>query len=333
MECDRRREKDENELGRVKQHQATGGKGPPVLWRRSGRIKPRPARRPGVRGTSERQPGRERAPAEFALCGLLHDMLPEMQPLLSLSIGRSGTTFLMRLLSSHPGIVARQDYPLEFRPFAFALFPDDPTLLSSTAPELTRADVFSVSDAVSLYRAMAEMAGKSSRYFVEKLTGRLDARRIVRAAPDARFLWLVRDPRDVLLSARAFDRKRGFRGFRERDGDSDETVVMKYANGFKQLIDGAERTGARLVRYEQLIGSNGHAALADIFSWLELDAGEAIVRNAFSTAMNAEDGRHRTSRSPQQSVCRWKSEMSGHLVDLYAKHFAAIMPKLGYELR
>jgi hypothetical protein len=256
-----------------------------------------------------------------------------MQPLLSLSIGRSGTTFLMRLLSSHPGIVARQDYPLEFRPFSFALFPDDPTLLSSTRPEIPRADSFSVPDAVSLYRAMAEMAGKSPRYFVEKLTGQLDTRRIVRAAPDARFLWLVRDPRDVLLSARAFDRKRGLRGFRERDGDSDETVVLKYADGFKRLIDGAERTGARQVRYEQLIGDNGHAALADIFSWLELDAGETIVRNAFNTAMNAEDGGHRTSSSPQQSVCRWKSEMSGHLVDLYAKHFAAIMPKLGYELR
>ena len=41
MECDRRREKDENELGRVKQHQVTGGMRSPVLWRRSGRIKAR----------------------------------------------------------------------------------------------------------------------------------------------------------------------------------------------------------------------------------------------------------------------------------------------------
>ena len=94
-----------------------------------------------------------------------------------------------------------------------------------------------------------------------------------------------------------------------------------------------ESTDARLVRYEHLIGSNSHAALADVFSWLELDAGETIVENAFRAAMNAEDGRHRTSGSPQQSIDRWRSEMSCHIIDLYARHFAFIMPKLGYELR
>jgi len=256
-----------------------------------------------------------------------------MRPLLSLSIGRSGTTFLMRLLSSHPGIVARQDYPLEFRPFAFALFPDDEVLRSSTAPEIFQSGVFSVSDAFAMYRAMAERAGKSPRYFVEKLTGRLDPQRVLDATPDAAFLWLIRDPRDVLLSARAFDRKRGFRGFREQDGDSDETVVLKYADGYTKLMAGAERTGARIVRYENLVGINAHAALADVLSWLGLDAGETIVRNAFDTAMSAEDGRHTTASSPQRSVARWRSEMSGRLIDLYAEHFASIMPQLGYPLR
>jgi hypothetical protein len=283
--------------------------------------------RPGgcVSGAHPRRPGGARTRLRLYAAG--------MRPLLSLSIGRSGTTFLMRLLSGHPQIVARQDYPLEFRPFAFALFPDDPELLASAAPDIPQAEAFSVSDAFALYRAMAEKMGKSPRFFVEKLTGRLDPQRIVTATPDARFLWLVRDPRDVLLSARAFDRKRRFRGFREQNGDSDETVVLKYADGFRRLIDSAERTDARLVRYEQLIGSNGHAALADVFSWLELDTGETIVENAFRAAMNAEDGRHRTSSSPQQSIGRWRSEMSGHLIDLYARHFALIMPKLGYELR
>jgi hypothetical protein len=256
-----------------------------------------------------------------------------MRPLLSLSIGRSGTTLLVRLLSGHPGIVARQDYPLEFRPFAFALFPDDPVLLSSTAPEILRPESFSIADAYALYRAMAERQEKSPQYFAEKLTAWLDTQRIVRAAPDARFLWLVRDPRDVLLSARAFDRKRGFRGFRERDGDCDETVVLKYADAFGRLIDGAERTGARLVRYEDLVGGDARAALAEVFSWLELDASATIVENTLRTATNAEDGRHTTSGSPDQSVGRWRSEMSSHLIDLYATHFAAIMPKLGYELR
>src|SRR5688572_17334867 len=165
-----------------------------------------------------------------------------MQPLLSLSVGRSGTTFLMRLLSSHPAVIARQDYPLEFRPFAFALFPDDQVLRSSTAPAISHPEAFLVSDAFSMYRAMAERMGKSPRYFVEKFTADLDVRRVVEATPEARFLWLIRDPRDVLLSARAFDRKRGFRGFRERDGDTDETVVVKYAVRFSKLMAGAEET-------------------------------------------------------------------------------------------
>ena len=47
-----------------------------------------------------------------------------MIPIFLVSSGRSGTTYLMRLLASHPAIVAYEEYPLEFRPALFSLYPD-----------------------------------------------------------------------------------------------------------------------------------------------------------------------------------------------------------------
>lgn len=263
------------------------------------------------------------------------DTAADITPILTLSIGRSGTTLMMRLMSSHPHVVARQDYPLEFQPFLYALFPENTLVRSRTAPDLGNPERFLIADAMAVYADMARAAGKRARYLVEKLPGGLDAERILAAVPTTRFLWLVRDPRDVLLSARAFDAKRGYRGFREQDGDSDETVVLKYVTGFQNVLRAAGVTKPKIVRYEELVGprSVAEAVLADVFSSLGLDASAEVVRQSFHFAASAEDGRHVTSLATEQSAHRWRSEMPAHLIDLFAQHFGTILPQLGYAVR
>ena len=320
MECDRRREKDENELGRVKQHQGTAGGAARLMAPvRTDQAATGPAA--ACPGHIRASTSRERAPAEVALRGFLHDMLPECGRFSRFRLDDQEPPFLMRLLCGFiRRIVARQDYPLEFRPFAFALFPDDPALLSSTAPELTSGRcLFGLGRRLMVSCNGRNGMGKSSRYFRRRAHRPARYRRIVSATPDARFLWARPRPRDVLLSARAFDRS-GLSRVREQDGDSDEIVVLKYADGFRQLIDGAERPDARLVRYEQLIGSNGHAALARCLfvartgRWRDDRPRTRSVQRCTPKTDTTQD----VEFAAAISCVAGDREMSGHLVDLYA---------------
>jgi hypothetical protein len=51
-----------------------------------------------------------------------------IKPVFLVAEGRTGTTLLMRVLASHHRIVAYEDYPLEFRPALFSLYPDYPVM-------------------------------------------------------------------------------------------------------------------------------------------------------------------------------------------------------------
>lgn len=255
-----------------------------------------------------------------------------MKPLLVLGVGRSGTTFLMRLLAAHPAVIAQETYPLECRAFLLSIFPYDQIVrdpkLRGEASDFesgTSADIF------RFYSSLAKAANKEPRYFAEKMPPWLDARKIISLHPDTRFLCLVRDPRDVLLSARAFDRKRGFRAFQERDGDTEETVVTKYANLFSRLLATAAEADAKIVRYEALAGENSWRAVGDIFSWLGIDAAEDTVRKVMEAAATAESGAHVTARSLQDSVARWKTEMPHPLIGLFSQRLGPILTGLGYE--
>jgi len=78
-----------------------------------------------------------------------------MTPILVTGAGRSGTTFLMRLLASHPAVQADEAYPLEFRPFLLSLFPDDPTCQGSTLFRLPGNRALATKQVLELYHSAA----------------------------------------------------------------------------------------------------------------------------------------------------------------------------------
>lgn len=149
--------------------------------------------------------------------------------------------------------------------------------------------------------------------------------------PKARFIFLVRDPRDTLLSARDFDRKRGHRGFVEQDGDTDELVVLKYRYLFGWLIANAEATGAMVVRYEDLATSS-EVTVSAILRALDLDADTAIVTQSILTANSSEDGEHTTSPTLAASVGRWQSQLTDGLRDLYRTNLGDVLRRFGYPV-
>src|SRR2546423_1112826 len=137
-----------------------------------------------------------------------------MIPLMVMGGGRSGTTFLMRILASHPEIQADEVYPLEFRLFLLSIFPDDPTCQSSTLFRLPDNRALTTDGALKFYHSAAEAAGKTPRYFAEKMPG-LIVDRILEKFPDARIICLFRDPRDVHMSALDFTQRRAGEKFGE----------------------------------------------------------------------------------------------------------------------
>ncbi|HVD41643.1 MAG TPA: sulfotransferase [Solirubrobacterales bacterium] len=246
-----------------------------------------------------------------------------IQPLMVNTIGRSGSTWLVWLLSCLPEAVAfspwardaragtywtsvlqtlarPQSYlaqilpgPLEERTWWFDR-PDlrfgvggDPALeawLGSEAVESLAQVCQARIDA--FYRQVAG-PGDNPRYFVEKyLPYQLTPDLLTEMYPGAREVILVRDFRDMLCSIIAFNRKRGWEAFgRAAAADDAEYVQTTVANSAKRLLRRLRERGegAHLVRYEDLIEEPA-LTLAAIRGFLGLEASDEAVAATLARA-------------------------------------------------
>ncbi|MCE9518698.1 MAG: sulfotransferase, partial [Verrucomicrobia bacterium] len=211
------------------------------------------------------------------------DVSPRLQPVTPFYIGRSGSTWLMHLLGSHPEIVMHLRYPLE-SPLALHTLRTVETLAQPSNPP-TRADVLRFRDdrhhAASIplycrqedarshawmrreyverlakwgletvdafYSDLAEAGSKAdARFFAEKvpvLPG--SAELFAELYPRLKDVFLVRDYRDVACSRRAFfDDINTFAG-----------VVDDVAARLASLLDAwrVRKEHSHLLHYEKLV--------------------------------------------------------------------------------
>ncbi|HEV2362159.1 MAG TPA: sulfotransferase [Acidimicrobiales bacterium] len=280
---------------------------------------------------------------------------PAPTPLLvSLLEGRSGSTVLMALLGTSSEILFDRDYPYEHRYLTYLVrllsrvgAPRDP---SYTMDHVIRGEGYVIPplpfdpasiDAASLHRRLisagwealaaelGERSGWVGRYYAEKAwPGASWALRNAGVSP--RIIHLVRDPRDIVASIRAFDAKRGYYGFGRKPGESDDdylkSVTTSMAGSLERMRFEKENFDCRVVRYEDLVGDTASVA-ADLSAWLGVTL-DPTRRDELDKHLPE----HATAASAEQSIGRFKTDLRWDEAAFVAGALAAQMRSYGYDL-
>jgi Sulfotransferase family len=200
---------------------------------------------------------------------------PRLRPLMVTSLGRTGTTLLMSVLSGHRAVVTHETYPYEIfpakywlhmlrvlaepannvesseaedfsddiwrvghNPFHTAPITDHPDLVQLLGRSyVERLAAFCQRSIDDFYSAVARSQGKSEpEFFAEKFFPS-HVQWVARDLyPDAREIVLVRDLRDVICSIFAFNAKRKTAGFGRDRFTTDEDYVRFIGSSAEQLL-------------------------------------------------------------------------------------------------
>lgn len=188
---------------------------------------------------------------------------------------------------------------------------------------------------LSAWRAFSDMvtasatAGEEPIYYAEKAPFWLPA--VCRQTIPYRAVLLVRDPRDVFVSVRAFDVKRGFSGFgfSAQTNESEADHARRFAAVCRERlrIISNETTGDRycLMKYEEMV-ADLHGQARRLGDWLgvQLSASE-VERNAGAFA------HHTTSQSACDSVGRWRAELASDTANLLTDELRDELGWFGYK--
>ena len=266
--------------------------------------------------------------------------------------GRTGSTLVMQLLGTSPDITFDRRYPAEYRflsyfvrlaeqmtePFDEARHPGvTPFFFGEQAtwgPIPFRSDVVDIAELRGpLLRSMwatwseeVRRAQSDVRFYAEKLAVPIEP--IVRAGIDLRVIDLIRDPRDVLASIRAFT-SAGNDGF-ERDRHSSETAyvdafIASLTSQLEWMRDTPAGVNRITIRYEDLVADLPRTA-DRIAEWLGLPfAVDAVVRQRESYR------HHMTAPSVEESVGRYTRDLLPGEAVRIGDALAPLLDPYGYE--
>ena len=147
---------------------------------------------------------------------------------------------------------------------------------------------------------------------------------------NAKSIYLLRDPRDEMISIKSFNNKRGFNSFGWQDTDTDAVYATRLCENrrkFMQKLINSETAHNEIhVRYEDLILKGKHETTR-LAEWLGTPMN-------IKTAMKDKSviSRHMTSQNPESSVARWKHEMDDDIKAIFRKQLGTELHELGYEL-
>lgn len=298
--------------------------------------------------------------------GLVARTAPRLRPLMVTCLGRSGTTLLMELLSGHPSIVVHSPHPYETRcasywmqmakvagepgpvvspvawydqlsvfdavrpiPFFGHLPTQEMTWMTSEYTE--RLADFCVTALGDFYAECARVGGKPGAIaFAEKQFPGLLADVLSEMFPAQPEIVSIRDPRDMLLSIFAF-LDGGHTVLSHTQGDAPRAIVDRFSQELGLLTERARRQGAVVVRYEDLV-EDQFATLQRVLRATGFSATDAQVRHMQATSADRGEQfeQHRTTRTLEDSVGRWRRGYQGRLDSLWTAQLEELTVALGY---
>lgn len=211
------------------------------------------------------------------------------------SYGRSGTTFFMQVLRA-AGVTVTGEFPFEQRTAQVALLhwlrhelspPADgtvtpferATLHNATFASPVFAGASRYEDVVRIEATLADDIAAAAirpaaRWLGEKFLG-FDTIRLFRSFDVGNLVmpaFLLRDPRDVFLSIKRFNARRGHASF--NDTGDDASLLRTICEFQDRQVREQSRIGGMLLRYEDFMSPAGRdAALRTLAQTLNLPAG------------------------------------------------------------
>lgn len=179
----------------------------------------------------------------------------------------------------------------------------------------------------------SDLKKPGGRFLAEKVIGSPMTTFVRNVFPEAREVFLVRDFRDVFVSARRFNEQRGTISF-GREGTDDDTAWMKIlAHDANRLWAIFQSRADRVftLHYEELI-TNTRQSLSRLYEHFGLDASEELIDSVLLdvTRNHTNAAQHTTSVNIAGSVGRWRNEMSEREKQLAAEIFAGPLAAFGY---
>jgi hypothetical protein len=283
--------------------------------------------------------------------------------------GRSGSNWLLTLLCSHPRIVAYRTFQFEpslanywmhilrtlAEPSSYMQSilmqaydehwwigdrrpgPLPPRLGDNEMPRWLGSDNVEALAAMfqerldAFYQRLDSERETEARYFVEKALPRYTLGLIGELYPEARELLLIRDFRDMVCSIVDYNAKRGL-ALWGRDKAADETAWYRLLRADVDEMLTGWRGRAHLVRYEDLV-LDPEPTLAGVFSHIDVEADMDTVQRVIAAAQATRpraQSTHRTSSSVEESVGRWRRDLTPEQQAACEEVFEDVLLQFGY---
>jgi hypothetical protein len=222
---------------------------------------------------------------------------------------RGGTSWLRDCIGSHPDV---------------AVLPTERTIFRDTGDREKLAAYFE--------REVPQEA-RRSRFVINKAPANAPfIGRAARAFPESHFIFIIRDPRDVLVS-----HQRGNKAWMKGRNSTVEGCMDKIQTYFEGWRDAEGLPNVHLVRYEDL-HQNFFATMREIFDFIGAEADDAVLddiyaRNHFAAQTKRANKEDPDSAKRKGVIGEWAVHLKQHEVDWYerSRYFRDFMPAHGYS--
>jgi hypothetical protein len=175
-------------------------------------------------------------------------------------------------------------------------------------------------------------AKKRTRYFVEKMGAGSIYNILSDLYAEPKTVLLLRDPRDMLCSMKAFNQLRGRQEFGEDLFSSDEAWLDKLIESTLELHGfwQARQHSVHLLRYESLV-TDPRAAISSVLGSLNLKRSPGILKHLLEPGDPGQiPAHHLTASSPAESIGRWRRDLNPETIQHVQTRWSQQLLDMGY---